>query len=113
MRTWNLFHGNTKPPERHAYLEEMVRQSRDRSDVNALRKEVDARTSAIRVARAGYYPSIVASGQGLAAINHLCEREHALLRAGIIPSDHVIVVARPREEGDGVTSLSHFSSTVA
>jgi endonuclease/exonuclease/phosphatase family metal-dependent hydrolase len=25
VRTWNLFHGNTKPPERHAYLEEMVR----------------------------------------------------------------------------------------
>jgi endonuclease/exonuclease/phosphatase family metal-dependent hydrolase len=24
VRTWNLFHGNTKPPERHAYLEEMV-----------------------------------------------------------------------------------------
>ena len=25
IRTWNLFHGNTKPPERRAYLEEMVR----------------------------------------------------------------------------------------
>lgn len=25
IRTWNLFHGNAKPPERHAYLEEMVR----------------------------------------------------------------------------------------
>ena len=25
IRTWNLFHGNTKPPERRAYLEQMVR----------------------------------------------------------------------------------------
>lgn len=25
IRTWNLFHGNAQPPERHAYLEEMVR----------------------------------------------------------------------------------------
>lgn len=24
IRTWNLFHGNAKPPERHAYLEQMV-----------------------------------------------------------------------------------------
>jgi endonuclease/exonuclease/phosphatase family metal-dependent hydrolase len=25
VRTWNLFHGNTQPPGRHAFLEEMVR----------------------------------------------------------------------------------------
>jgi endonuclease/exonuclease/phosphatase family metal-dependent hydrolase len=25
IRTWNLFHGNTNPPQRHAFLEEMVR----------------------------------------------------------------------------------------
>lgn len=25
VRTWNLFHGNAQPPERHAYLKEMVR----------------------------------------------------------------------------------------
>ncbi len=24
IRSWNLFHGNTTPPGRHAYLEEMV-----------------------------------------------------------------------------------------
>jgi endonuclease/exonuclease/phosphatase family metal-dependent hydrolase len=24
VRTWNLFHGNTKPPARHAFLDEMV-----------------------------------------------------------------------------------------
>ena len=25
IRTWNVFHGNAKPPERRAYLEQMVR----------------------------------------------------------------------------------------
>ena len=25
VRTWNLFHGNTKPPQRRAFLEEMIR----------------------------------------------------------------------------------------
>src|SRR5919201_4550844 len=25
VRTWNVFHGNASPPERHAFLEEMVR----------------------------------------------------------------------------------------
>src|SRR5436305_10355771 len=24
IRTWNLFHGNAKPPTRHAYLREMI-----------------------------------------------------------------------------------------
>jgi endonuclease/exonuclease/phosphatase family metal-dependent hydrolase len=27
IRTWNLFHGNTKPPQRRAFLDEMVRLS--------------------------------------------------------------------------------------
>ena len=42
-------------------------------------------------------PSIVESGEGLSAINRLCEREYALLREGVIVSDHVVVVARPRQ----------------
>jgi endonuclease/exonuclease/phosphatase family metal-dependent hydrolase len=34
VRTWNLFHGNAKPPERRAFLEGMVRlASADRPDV--------------------------------------------------------------------------------
>lgn len=39
VRTWNLFHGNTTPPERHAYLEEMVRlATADRPDVVCLQE---------------------------------------------------------------------------
>jgi endonuclease/exonuclease/phosphatase family metal-dependent hydrolase len=39
VRTWNLFHGNTRPPGRRAYLEEMVRlASADRPDVLCLQE---------------------------------------------------------------------------
>src|SRR5438309_10676692 len=39
VRTWNLFHGNTLPPGRRAFLEEMVRlASTDRPDVLCLQE---------------------------------------------------------------------------
>ena len=39
VRTWNVFHGNTKPPRREAYLEEMVRLAvEDRPDVLCLQE---------------------------------------------------------------------------
>jgi endonuclease/exonuclease/phosphatase family metal-dependent hydrolase len=39
IRTWNVFHGNTKPPERNAYLAEMVRLvSADRPDIVCLQE---------------------------------------------------------------------------
>jgi endonuclease/exonuclease/phosphatase family metal-dependent hydrolase len=39
VRTWNLFHGNAKPPERRAFLEQMVRLiSSDAPDVVCLQE---------------------------------------------------------------------------
>jgi endonuclease/exonuclease/phosphatase family metal-dependent hydrolase len=39
IRTWNLFHGNAKPPERHAFLEPMVRLAvADEPDVLCLQE---------------------------------------------------------------------------
>ncbi len=39
VRTWNLFHGNAKPPERRAFLEEMVRLAcADRPDLLCLQE---------------------------------------------------------------------------
>ena len=39
VRTWNVFHGNAVPPERHAYLEEMVRlAAADRPGLLALQE---------------------------------------------------------------------------
>ena len=39
VRTWNVFHGNTSPPQRRAFLSEMVElASRDRPDVLCLQE---------------------------------------------------------------------------
>lgn len=38
VRTWNLFHGNTKPPGRRAYLAEMVRIGAEGADVLCLQE---------------------------------------------------------------------------
>ena len=39
VRTWNVFHGNAEPPERHGYLEQMVRlATEDRPDVLCLQE---------------------------------------------------------------------------
>ena len=39
IRSWNLFHGNTKPPTRHAYLDEMIRlATADHPDVLCLQE---------------------------------------------------------------------------
>jgi SAM-dependent methyltransferase len=41
-------------------------------------------------------PSIVESAEGLAIIDDLCVREHELIRGTIIPSNHVVLVAKRR-----------------
>jgi endonuclease/exonuclease/phosphatase family metal-dependent hydrolase len=39
VRSWNLYHGNAKPPERRAFLEEMIRLvTEDRPDVICLQE---------------------------------------------------------------------------
>ena len=39
IRTWNLFHGNTHPPGRRAYLRQMIELvTRDRPDVVCLQE---------------------------------------------------------------------------
>jgi endonuclease/exonuclease/phosphatase family metal-dependent hydrolase len=77
VRSWNLFHGNTVPPQRHAFLDEMVRiASDDDPDVLCL-QEVPAwaldRFTAGDVAarpRLGPLPSLARVGQALTALNH-------------------------------------------
>jgi endonuclease/exonuclease/phosphatase family metal-dependent hydrolase len=39
VRTWNVFHGNASPPERHGFLEQMIRlATEDRPDVLCLQE---------------------------------------------------------------------------
>jgi endonuclease/exonuclease/phosphatase family metal-dependent hydrolase len=84
VRTWNLFHGNAKPPAREAFLEEMVRfASADSPDVLCLQEvpawaigqlegwsgmtafgEVAARPTL------GPFPSTAAVGRALTSLDH-------------------------------------------
>jgi endonuclease/exonuclease/phosphatase family metal-dependent hydrolase len=84
VRTWNLFHGNAKPPERRAFLEEMVRlAAADRPDVLCL-QEVPA-----------WALDRLAEWSGMSAVGALAARP----TLGPLPST--------AEIGRVVTSLDH------
>ncbi len=84
MRSWNLFHGNTKPQERRAYLDEMVRlASADRPDVICLQE-----VPAWALSRLGAWSAMQAFGQ-------VAQRP----RIGPLPSTASI--------GRAITSLHH------
>jgi endonuclease/exonuclease/phosphatase family metal-dependent hydrolase len=77
VRSWNVFHGNSVPPQRHAFLDEMVRLATvDDPDVLCL-QEVPAwalgRFTAGDVAarpRLGPLPSTARLGKALTGLNH-------------------------------------------
>jgi endonuclease/exonuclease/phosphatase family metal-dependent hydrolase len=104
VRTWNLFHGNAKPPERHAFLEEMVRlAAADRPDVLCL-QEVPAWAldrlsgwSGMRAVGAvaarptlGPLPSTAEIGRVVTSLNH------GLLRSAFAGQANAVLV------GDGL-----------
>ena len=84
VRTWNLFHGNTKPPQRRAFLEEMVRLAvADEPDIVCLQEvpawalpELDDwsgyASSGDVAARPvlGPFPSTAEIGRVLTEVNH-------------------------------------------
>ena len=100
VRTWNLFHGNAKPPERHAFLEEMVRlAAADRPDVLCLqevpawaldRLEGWSGMSAVGAVAApptiGPLPSTAEIGRVLTSLNH------ALLRSAFAGQANAVLV---------------------
>ena len=92
IRTWNLFHGNAKPPERRAYLEQMVRLvSADQPDLVCL-QELPA-----------WSLPYLRGWSGMAAIGDVAQRP----RLGPVP-----IAA---QLGRAVTSLNHglFRSAVS
>jgi endonuclease/exonuclease/phosphatase family metal-dependent hydrolase len=84
VRTWNLFHGNTQPPARQAFLEEMVRlASADDPDVLCLQElpvwslalldDWTGMTAVADVAQPpmlGPFPSTAEIGRRITNINH-------------------------------------------
>ena len=101
IRTWNLFHGNTKPPQRHAFLEEMVRLAvSGEPDVVALQEipawalpllgEWSGYTAVIALAARpmlGPFPSNAAVGRVLTSF------DNGLLRSAFSGQGNAILVA--------------------
>ncbi|MGI8421879.1 MAG: endonuclease/exonuclease/phosphatase family protein, partial [Gaiellaceae bacterium] len=101
VRSWNVFHGNAQPPERHAFLEEMVRlASAGQPDILCL-QEVPAwaldrlagwsgMTALADIAappRLGPVPSTAAIGRALTAL------DHGRLRSAFAGQGNAILVA--------------------
>jgi endonuclease/exonuclease/phosphatase family metal-dependent hydrolase len=117
VRTWNLFHGNSQPPGRKAYLEEIVRlASADQPDVLCLQElpvwalgRLDAWSGMTVVAdvaqppRIGPLPSTPEVGRIITAPNHGILRSAftgqanaILLGSGLDVVEHRHVVLNPR-----------------
>ena len=101
VRTWNLFHGNARPPERRAFLEEMVRlASADEPDVLCLQEvpvwalgELEswsgmAAFGAVAARPAlGPFPSTAGVGRALT------ELDHGLLRSAFTGQANAVLVS--------------------
>jgi endonuclease/exonuclease/phosphatase family metal-dependent hydrolase len=98
VRTWNLFHGNAVPPERRAFLEQMVRLvTADRPGIVCLQE-----VPAWALSRLGGWSGMTAVG-ALAARPRLISAElgrlvtelhHGLLRSAFTGQANAILVAR-------------------
>jgi endonuclease/exonuclease/phosphatase family metal-dependent hydrolase len=111
VRTWNLFHGNASPPERRAYLEQMVRLvTADRPDVVCLQ---EVPVWALR--RLGNWSGMTALGT-VAALPRLRSAElgrlvthlhHGLFRSALAGQANAILLARGLSGRDaGSTAIS-------
>ena len=100
VRTWNLFHGNTQPPGRKAFLEEMVRRaSEDRPDVLCLQElpvwalgELDGWSGMTAVTDVGQRPALgpLPSTAGIGRI--LTELHHGVLRSAFTGQANAILL---------------------
>ena len=98
IRTWNLFHGNAVPPERQAYLEQMVRLvTSDEPDVACLQevpvwalRRLEGWSGMTAVDAVAARPRL-----GSAELGRLVtELDHGLLRSAVTGQANAILVAR-------------------
>jgi hypothetical protein len=98
VRTWNLFHGNTVPPERRAYLQEMVELiTTDDPDVVCLQEvplwalTLLEKWSGMRaVVAIGAQPLVLSAELG----RLITELHHGLLRSAVTGEGIATLVAR-------------------
>ena len=105
IRTWNLFHGNAQPPERYAYLEQMVRlASADGPDVLCLQElpawayphlegwsGMQAYGDLAQPPRFGPLPIPAELGRAVTSLNH------GLLRSAVAGQANAILLTRDAE----------------
>ena len=105
IRTWNLFHGNAKPPERRAYLEQMVRLAcADGPDVVCLQEVpvwalrhlagwtgMRVRADVAQPPRLGPVPISAEVGRAITSLNH------GLFRSAVAGQANAILVSRGAE----------------
>jgi endonuclease/exonuclease/phosphatase family metal-dependent hydrolase len=111
VRTWNLFHGNAKPTERRAFLEEMVRlASADEPDVLCLQElpvwalpSLEGWSGMTAVSDVGARPKLpIELGRRITDLHHgVCrsaftgQANAVLFRPGLRVVEHEVVVLNP------------------
>jgi endonuclease/exonuclease/phosphatase family metal-dependent hydrolase len=102
VRTWNLFHGNASPPERQAFLRQMIELvTRDRPDVVCLQelpvwalRHLEAWSGMYAIGAVARRPLLPFGARAVTALHH------GLLRSAVEgEADAILTRARAREVG--------------
>lgn len=103
IRSWNLFHGNTVPPQKQAFLEDMVRlASEDDPDVLCLQEVPAAYLGEFTTGDLAARPKVGSAQLG----NWITDLNHGLLRSAVAGQGNAIQVS-PR-----LRVLSHHRLTL-
>src|SRR5437764_4573424 len=103
VRTWNVFHGNASPPERHAYLREMVQLATyDEPALVCLQelplwslRRLHEWSGMTAVSDVAARPLLGSFPAGLELERRITDLEHALLRSAVTGQANAILVAAP------------------
>jgi endonuclease/exonuclease/phosphatase family metal-dependent hydrolase len=111
IRTWNVFHGNTNPPGRRAYLREMVELvTRDRPDVVCL-QELPVWSLARLAAWSGMHAAVAVARRPLLrrGARVVTDLHHGLLRSAFTGEAEAILTGRPTSDlGATVVGEKHL-----
>lgn len=101
MRTWNVFHGNASPPERHAFLREMVQLATRGAPALVCLQELPVWSldrlsewsGMTAVSDVAARPLLGSSPAALELERRITDLDHALLRSAVTGQANAILVA--------------------
>jgi endonuclease/exonuclease/phosphatase family metal-dependent hydrolase len=118
VRTWNLFHGNASPPERRAFLRQMIELvTRDRPDVVCL-QELPVWALGHLERWSGMHASGAVARRPLLPVGAraVTALHHGLLRSAVTGEAAAILTSRPTQPGGvhvvGDSKLRRIAHTV-